>query len=336
MVDFADRLRLRRRAAVSGLVTREVLHIDAAQLEQKPDSLAALAEIRIETGWLAFATIVISPTRDVRELIPASVYTPRRELPSLAELETWSRQAPPTVMVVTADDAFLGSLRISRPAAAEPGSLSSQHGIDLVLVQPGSKERAIEIWTGGQHIADYSFLPRLGTWSVREFSRARDAVSAKVRAGPIVDTVLRKAVALSYHHGSTILLLASEDVPARLPFSARGERVGEDELGTALTMVTDEEFDGFGELDGAIVISMGGILECVRETLPNDPPTSVSRAEARALAKSRTLLQASARGTRHEGGLMASLHFPNSVVFCASQNRTVCAFVRGEAVVWDF
>lgn len=36
-----------------------------------------------------------------------------------------------------------------------------------------------------------------------------------------------------------------------------------------------------------------------------------------------------------EGALSGSTHLPDAVVLCASENRTICAFVNGEAIVWD-
>lgn len=333
IADFVDSAADNRARGSAELVAREALAMDGPALQQLLDSLAALSEIRIEDRWLTFTTLVIGDDRvaSVRDLVPASTYRPQRAFPALAELDRWSLHHPGVVMVVTAAGTLLGSLSIAPPASA-PESLSRQHGVDLVLIQGATEERRIELWRGGEHLADYAFLPRLGTWLLRDFARGRDALSAKVlHAGQVLDVVFRHAVAISYDHGSSILLLASEDVPDKLPFSHGGQPVGE-----SISTLRPDQFSAHATRDGAAVVSWAGVVESAEETLPNEPPDKLSNSMRKTMEETQQLLRASLRGTRHGSALTASLHFPHSVVFCASENRTVCAFIAGEAVLWDF
>jgi hypothetical protein len=333
VVDIRAKPLVARRSTIAEMITRETLPLDRGVLEELLDFFAGLAQLRIEGRWLALNTVIVDAERatNVREIIPESTFSPQTVPPSLAKWDMWSCKYPDIVIVVSMDGQLLGTLQVKH-GVVEPSGLSNQRGVELALIQPSISPNVIQLWRRGERLGDYAYIPRSGLWWLREFARARDALSAKVPGFTrSLYEVFDHAIALSYAHGSLILFLAHADHAVSFPISDSGRRVGE-----AISIMTPEQFSAYATRDGAAVVSASGVVESAQETLPTDPPAQLKATMRKALAESRGLLLDSVRGKRHEGAMMASLLYPNSAVFCASEGRTVCVFVAGEAILWDF
>jgi hypothetical protein len=335
IANYVERPASARARVVEEMVAREAIPVDADGVIRILDALSVVAQIRIETRGIAMTAVIVAPERleDIREIIRGAAYQPLYGLPSLVELDRWSRDYPDVAIVITTTGLLAGTLTFSGGAASRPDTLSVQRGVALALTQalPGTSS-ALHIWHEGAHVADYAFIPRLGSWQLRDLPRGREAIARKLsKNSPVIERVLRHAIALSYDHGSVIVLLAREDAPARFPISGDGAVVDE-----PLDQVDAERFAEHATRDGAVVISLAGNIESAEEMLPNSPPPRPKPALARALAKSQRDLTQSGRGMKHQSALTGSAHFPNSAVICISENRTVCAFVAGEIVLWDF
>jgi DisA bacterial checkpoint controller nucleotide-binding len=317
--------------ALEALVSKAQLGLVGDSLSAVLQALAALSEIRIEDRRLSATALIVSDDRAITaaELMPVGTFNPLKTLPSLSDLDSFSGGGG-NLLVVRTDGQLVGQL--CPPADDEPdiGRFSEQFGTELVLRIAAQYDRLVEIWRRGIHMADYAFMVRAGLWALRDFSTgAQDVARHSSFDVDLIENVLRHAVRMSYDHGAIIMILRSTKLPS--PLSKGGELVKQ-----PLSDMEAKTFDEHARKDGACLVSSSGILMTRKVTLPTELPSAVHASTRGRFVKTQRRLKESLRGTRHESALCASVHYPDAIVFCASENRTVCAFASGDAVLWDY
>jgi GAF domain-containing protein len=289
-------------------------------------ALAAQAEVRIEDRRLRATALIVAPDRldGVGEVVAPGRFVPVSRVPSLAELDRAS-SSDGNVLVIRTDGRIAG--RVSSPAGRRLDAVPAANRMGAEFcVRVSDRERLLEVWRKGEHVADYAFVMRAGVWRLRAFAAAaRDLAGFGDFDLALLEDLVRKAIRHSYKEGAMIVAF-DHRLPSHFP---------KQRLKRSLESLSEEEFDEYAHKDGGCIVSSAGVLEQIQVMFPTNPPELTDEDVAERFRASQRRLRESMRGTRHEAALSASLHLPDAVVLCASANRTVCAFVNGATVLWD-
>jgi hypothetical protein len=318
-LNAAEALSIESRGAVTGEVLAELL-----------GAFAALSEIRIEKRKLRGAGLIVAPDRipSLEEALGRRFEALAR-VPSLADMDKASTPDG-NVLVLRTDGQIAGRITGTGNEPADVRHLAERCDAELLLQIVFDRERLVEVWRGHDHLADYAFATRSGVWRLRRFSSPIEELS---RRSPfdrmLIADLLQRARRLSYEgHGTLIVLWDGSFLPREI--EDRGE-----EVDRPVASISDVDFVEYASKDGGCIVSGTGVLRFSGVKFPSAPARSTDARSASNFQAARQMLVDSQRGTRHGGALSGSTHLPGAVVLCASENRTICAFMDGEVVVWD-
>jgi hypothetical protein len=282
--------------------------------------------------------VIVSDERaaDVEMLIPDVTFARRQSVSSLGTLRRHGREQP-SPFVLNRDGSLLGLFEVPRgregsTSVTSSSDLSEQFGVDLVLELRPEQQRRVALWYRGSHLADFAMIERIGAWLLRDFRGGADQIVTRQPGfdSEIVEEALRRCIATSYEHGCSLVLRPSTEAAHQ-----RWSSVGGEPVERPLDKLDGDAFAGLAGEDGALVVSSEGIVKVYKATLPTDDRGFSEPYRSRTQTTLRRL-QESVRGKRHLSALLASAFDPECIVFCASENGTVCVFVAGDAVLWDF
>ncbi|HSS05223.1 MAG TPA: hypothetical protein VLK89_08585 [Solirubrobacterales bacterium] len=294
-------------------------------------ALAAFSEVRIEKRKLRGTALVVAAER-IMALENGALgerFEALSRVPPLVEMDHASSRDG-NVLVIRSDGRIAGRIAGTGNQPADIHGLAAQCSAEFLLQINAERERLVEVWKGPNHVADYAFATRSGVWRLRRFSLPIEEISRRCRFdAKLLGELLERARRLSYDgHGTIIALWDGSVLPREI------EDIGE-EVERPVATISDADFVDYASKDGGCIVSGDGTLKFSGIKFPSAPAKLADAEAAADFQAARQMLRDSQRGTRHEGALSGSTHLPDAVVLCASENRTICAFVNGEAIVWD-
>jgi hypothetical protein len=317
-------------SAVEALVAGTESGMTGATLESVLAGLGSLSEVRIEDEDLRASALLLSPEQlfEAARGLPAGRFIPFSRMPSLSDLDAASTEDG-NVLVIRTDGRIMGRVRGRTSEEIDPLKLAAHLRSELTLRFPEGRQRVIEIWKRGAHVADYAFVVRAGLWRVRRFSAAIEALERQSKFSPeLLENLVRKVMRLSYDHGAVVVIADQQSLPRPIAPRAKRKKI-------ALADLSEARFDEYAGKDGGCVVTADSVLRAAKVNFPVMPPDLADEETLANFEESRRQLEASLRGTRHSGALGASTHLPEAVVLCASENRTVCAFQNGRTILWE-